>query len=390
MKPLKNYTAADIARYHNGEMSDAEMHALEKAALDDPFLSDALDGYVHTKTPAADVAFLKDALHQRTRKVVPMPRLFFRIAAMFILLAGFGGLAYYLTDKPDRNIAIRQEAAPKQAQPQPTADTVQKEATELIQPKNTAPEKQAPAQTHVTKTHVSKPVIARTKKEALPEEKSAGDVTFSNPHAAVPLTYSKERAAARLLPQNAFKAKVVDEHNNAVPYATVTDSLHQVVVNTDAAGTFSMAAPDSNVTVSVNAVGYQQQRQTLATGDSATTIMLQPANNALNEVVITAKKKPAANGNRVQLEAAKPVGGWNRFNTYVEENLQAAEDLHDLSEENEVVLSFDVDPAGNAIDIKVEKSLCPSCDTAAVQLIKQGAKWEKIKQTGKARARIRF
>lgn len=34
----------DIARYHKGELSPAEMHALEKAALDDPFLADALEG----------------------------------------------------------------------------------------------------------------------------------------------------------------------------------------------------------------------------------------------------------------------------------------------------------------------------------------------------------
>ena len=48
MLPKNNdiiYTAADIEKYHNGLMSSKERHALEKAALDDPFLADALEGY---------------------------------------------------------------------------------------------------------------------------------------------------------------------------------------------------------------------------------------------------------------------------------------------------------------------------------------------------------
>ena len=34
----------DIRRYHAGEMTPQEMHALEKKALSDPFLYDALEG----------------------------------------------------------------------------------------------------------------------------------------------------------------------------------------------------------------------------------------------------------------------------------------------------------------------------------------------------------
>jgi len=38
------YTRGDLQRYLSGKMSAAEMHLLEKAALDDPFLADALEG----------------------------------------------------------------------------------------------------------------------------------------------------------------------------------------------------------------------------------------------------------------------------------------------------------------------------------------------------------
>src|SRR5690242_1497638 len=39
-----HYTAADIQRYVQGKLSAREMHAMEKAALDDPFLADAMEG----------------------------------------------------------------------------------------------------------------------------------------------------------------------------------------------------------------------------------------------------------------------------------------------------------------------------------------------------------
>ena len=43
--PIKHFNAYDIERYHKGLLSPKERHDLEKAALDDPFLADALEGY---------------------------------------------------------------------------------------------------------------------------------------------------------------------------------------------------------------------------------------------------------------------------------------------------------------------------------------------------------
>jgi TonB family protein len=41
---ISQYSAADIQAYVQGKLSAAEMHAMEKAALDDPFLADAIEG----------------------------------------------------------------------------------------------------------------------------------------------------------------------------------------------------------------------------------------------------------------------------------------------------------------------------------------------------------
>jgi hypothetical protein len=41
---ITQFSAADIQRYVQGKLSAREMHAMEKAALDDPFLADAIEG----------------------------------------------------------------------------------------------------------------------------------------------------------------------------------------------------------------------------------------------------------------------------------------------------------------------------------------------------------
>ena len=39
------YTAGDIEQYLAGNLLPMQMHAMEKAALDDPFLAEAMEGY---------------------------------------------------------------------------------------------------------------------------------------------------------------------------------------------------------------------------------------------------------------------------------------------------------------------------------------------------------
>ena len=101
---IKSYTATDIEKYHKGLLSPREMHDLEKAALDDPFLADALEGYAVSGINAtADIAELKKRLSDRTeenRKVIPLAAPsrssfpWLRAAAMLVLVLGAAFLVY--------------------------------------------------------------------------------------------------------------------------------------------------------------------------------------------------------------------------------------------------------------------------------------------------------
>jgi hypothetical protein len=111
---IKQYNAADIHRYVEGKMTDPEMHAIEKAALEDPFLADAIDGYSEANAEhgitsieksVADLhrAFSERIKDEKKRKVVSLIGMKWwqaAAAAVIIITAGVLGYLSY-TDRAE-------------------------------------------------------------------------------------------------------------------------------------------------------------------------------------------------------------------------------------------------------------------------------------------------
>lgn len=118
-KNIPAFNAADIEKYHKGLLSNTERHALEKAALDDPFLADALEGYALPGLHAsADIVALKQQLANRVEegqaKVIPIgggkqssfPWL--RAAVAILIIGGAGLLANQFLFNNDKKENIAQ------------------------------------------------------------------------------------------------------------------------------------------------------------------------------------------------------------------------------------------------------------------------------------------
>ena len=101
---INTFTASDIERYHKGLMSPKERNALEKAALDDPLLADALEGYAQVADNMhEDLADLRKRLENRARKTLVVPvsdsktsYSWWKVAAMIVVIIGAGLLVYQL------------------------------------------------------------------------------------------------------------------------------------------------------------------------------------------------------------------------------------------------------------------------------------------------------
>ena len=145
------YTAADIEQYFAGKLSSQQMHELEKAALYDPFLAEAMEGYEGIKAAAWKNQLV--ALHEQVEakgtvaKVIPLHKTknnWWKAAAAILILGAGATLTFILSkDEPE------------------TEKTNQQIAQTITAEKDTVHEKEVP----VSVTKSINPTASNTKEE---------------------------------------------------------------------------------------------------------------------------------------------------------------------------------------------------------------------------------
>ena len=392
-----NYTAADFERYYAGKMTAAEMHALEKAAMDDPFLSDALDGYRHSSDAEKDLSAIQIKIEKRT-VVKPLSSSenksgfgWLKIAAAVIAL-GFAGYFLLKDDESSKpELATLDKKLP--------ADQLQKSTGTDSAYTATAP---SDALTDsVPSVVANRPVIQPNSNPANPEALSKvpdnkNDYkAITTDAATTPPVYAAEE---KVLEEDAKKesvdnnlrfekdkvrygnqmvtGQVVNEKGEPVPFATVKNKVS--TVNSDAEGKFKLPVTDSLSVASVSATGYDPKTMYNINPKQQQTIVLNSNQAQLNEVVVSsnavAKKKNLTKSvSTIALDA--PVGGRTQFNSYIAQNKQSCLADNGTVINGIVELSFKVNKAGKPVKVKVVKSLSASCDKEAIRLLTNGPAW---------------
>lgn len=423
----KTWTVADFARYHDGSMPSAERHALEKAALEDPFLDDALEGYAFASDPVADIAALTQKLQPKKEeaKIIwfkqrPVQQ-FLRVAAILIL---FGGLAWVLfpakkETNPAQIAAVTPAAADSNESKLAPAgqETVAPVIREEIIKESTGT---AAADKPLPKTEQAAPKVqdniapvmaehsaddesfARMEKMSSEKRMKAADeqrkdvaVTLSGKVAGV------ETKLARAA-QNQVQGTVVDAAGNAVPYATVQVGATNAVTTADENGNFQLNQPSTaeSVRVNVTAAGYETKNLALSNNVQNNQVVLNE-NKGLSEVVVTGygtekKKMPVA-------VPAQTVASFGNMRlqlvnaSLLNSSPAVQEDLNKLIAQyikadtsGKVVIRFNLDKKGKAIDLQVQNSLCNTCDAEVINLIQQLPALKKIRQNQEATAIFQF
>ncbi|MDP4215454.1 MAG: carboxypeptidase-like regulatory domain-containing protein [Bacteroidota bacterium] len=145
-----HFSTRDIQKYLAGELSAAEMHALERAAMEDPLLSDALEGMESDFADRGASGVLTDLQELETRLnhrvankkeavVVPLYRAaWWKIAAAILLVAGMSVLSYrYLFSGRDN--ANDKAGLAARTEPKPVPRTDSQAATATNAPPGTEP-----------------------------------------------------------------------------------------------------------------------------------------------------------------------------------------------------------------------------------------------------------
>ena len=435
------YSASDIAKYRKGELSAREMHDLEQAALDDPFLADAIEGFTQHPTLQQDF----DDLHQRLntkvadasrrRKIgsVPYP---YRIAlaATLILLLGIGyTFFYHYAGSPAKASA---KAATPQLAPEPAtvADngrkpepaTVPSNAPATIPANAPAPEPATVArnvptpaaqppgtaalrhrlpasatnQASTSKALTSNQVpIRRSDKDSTQALQSVSFIPPANQFQPVPdsLTLANlalEKKQYKAIPL-LYSGKVLDLQNHPLAGAflalngnngsgTVTDDQGQFML--------SLHPLDSTRQLTVSMIGYDRASlavNTLSTEDvKGNVIHLRPSTANLDEVVVvgygmhrkaTEVAAPSESDEKLDTlwNIAAPVIGRQAYLQYL--GVAKKKLGLDTTITGTETISFIVSRTGPLSSFKIEQSLSPAHDAGIIRLITDGPPWHLLR-----------
>jgi hypothetical protein len=414
-------------------MSRDEMHAFEKASVEDPFLADALEGYM-----ASDMAQAEEHLSEIRERVnakeedkekaivVAMPAKRFamwRVAAMVIVIAGAGLLVYKTmnngnklvnTDPGDPIGSIKKTQDPSSSvtAPAKTDSNTNQAAPGTSEGLSSTPTKQGPKPGSFTvdrgshKFEVQPGAVASAKTETADELAAAerkDTQLWTNSRALEEANKSKRAATnnanaptnysfSNTQRNNEIRGRVISPDNAPLVNANIRVENSSREILTDKAGNFTLDHADSVVNAVITSEGYAKSQVQLRSNTNNTVhldIQLKK-DPAFDEVVVTGINT-AKKIKETDTTSTKPEGGWLSFQEYVAQRLNKTVDTTGNNGRvisGHVEMEFFVDAAGRPRNFKVLNSTEPGLNQEAIEAVRQGPKWTKRKK--KTRIIIRF
>jgi TonB family protein len=386
---------------------------METRARSDEFLAEAIEGY--REFPDDDHQWHLDNIRERllrkkkkrTPVLIYLPRV---AAAVLVLVVAWWLLMPLLTPEDSMLARAEDERTTETSAPQEEAGQVMEDRADELPSENEdlavieQTESQAfpsentdagaPAQ---PEGQPAEPIASREASSSKSQQKGllpppATNVeTFAD--TAAPALSADEVAAGNAPAAFEVKGKVVDAESGEALIAAVVQVLgSNKGTVTDVDGSFTLPVPEKNARLLVSYTGYQNEEVTVSPG-SPVIVGLQPATDALSEVVVTGRKpitksKEIASASRVVTgDMPEPKGGWKKWERYLRRKLNYPEEARANGVKGDVVLRFVVGEDGKPSQITVVKSLGSGYDEEAIRLLQNGPKWEPA---GSATVSIRF
>jgi TonB family protein len=449
MDDLKN----DIEKYLRGELPAREMHALEKRALDDPFLADALEGAsgIDAHDFTQDAAQLRQALNTRVspKKTIPLWVWPARIAAGLLLIA-VATFVIIRLQAPEQEELLSYDAdedqpIEKQAtKPTPRTDSVPDSKTDYLALKDEAKEESTPAFKSPGRVTPAKPQSATARRsEAIQPEISQQAVEEEVPAVTEPLAEAdgvatkatppvasqpapearKLRYTTREEPELAQNNKVspasgviyvpaADSTTTSIPLivqgrVTADDGTGLPGVNvvikgsatgtvTDINGNYQVKLTDPGTTLVYSFIGMESKEVPID-NNPMLNVTLNPDAAELSEVVVVGygEGKDEDDKPLPTFDMAEPAGGRRAFKKYLADKMVYPQEALDNKIEGRVTVQFTVETSGQVSNFNIVKGLGYGCDDEVIRLIKEGPRWSPMKRDdepvkGRVRVRMRF
>jgi hypothetical protein len=401
------YSADDIRNYLDGRLSDPEMQALEKAALEDPFLADAIEGIEESRKQSVSfesgMTDLRSRLSERTRKNdrktgIKISFADWKIAASIIFVLGLTVFTYtFFINKKSSDLSVTTKKDAGSVAPSAMPENKKTDTTTIPSFQNLPVNSDADTTGNAliaTKDEEKNNYRKKSKPESgnkkIPDKKDSEIPAngYSEPNAdsaaertraaasvqndALPGLRAKrvqegrdEKASGlaispdKAISENYIRGVVVDEKGKPIPFAPVKFKGSKKGTFTDTSGFFKLYLrnPGPDASVFIEPPGYEPVLTALKPDSTVfNRIQMQPA--------VTSAK-----GEEV-IESYPKVTGWEAFITYINANKKIS--TSDSLLKGEEIISFIVHPDGKLSSFSVDKSISPSHDAEVLRLIRSG------------------
>ena len=374
-----------IRRYLAGELDDKTMHLLERQALEDPFLAEALDGFEgYAADQRLQLAELNRRLQQRVvgggrRRVIPM---FVRWAAAAVVFVVAGSTVLWLwKGSVNHEIAVLtphiDTLIPAEI-PAPSPVTSQnRERLPMQAPKadirtGRAADTSASALAPLAQADVAVAEAVPPQADTIvPDNSLAANNLFMKRKAlpsAVASNYVKAPISTGI---RVLKGRIMDaDADTGMTGAIMTMGAYGT--STDKDGNFTIERDDvpGKQELNVFAVGYESRNLSLGSKDNYLNIAIKKTGQSLDESMLKGRVAGVTSSPGTY-EAPQPQDGFDKFDQYLAGSLQyPAPKL-----KGKVRVSFMVQANGSLTDFKVLKNLRDDYDAEAIRAIKAGPQW---------------
>lgn len=367
----------DIERYLRGEMTAQEMHALEKEALRDPFLSDALEGAQNSNTDhfLFDLKELQSSVANRSGKrrpkMISMWNWSIGIAAGLLLVAVSG--IYLIGNLSDKQKALAEnvETVDPSALGNTSYDTI-----EIVMPRVRPAIASAHEPARIARVTTGSTIRRPSEIEV--------EANLTDP-ATIQIQRNREesRSSAMLsLNPKVIKGTVTSSEDGAVlPGVNVVVKGTNIGTITDAEGKYEITLNQPGQKLEFSFIGVKTI-EAETRNKSNVNVTLTPDYESLSEVVVTGKEIKQEDNKTFNL--AEPQGGKDAYTKYLQQKLVYPEQALKNQVEGRVTIQFTVDNNGNLSNFKVLSSLGFGCDDEAIRLVREGPAWSPSKKNDKA------
>jgi outer membrane biosynthesis protein TonB len=371
----------NLDNYIRGIRKGKEINRLEREAMRDPFLADALEGYDTVKgNHEKRMNELQKRITQQTHRPHNHIWLNRSIAASILLLMSIGAYLFYFNDysrhtenliaehKTENPVAAeKDEYSPLEVLEEEAAATITPPVMERIQTEIVS----EPIRTNdAMAEYESAEIVIKSEKEMA--VKQSPDISLVESKITVKDTSPVNNSSSLLA--NKVQGIITDMEGEPLIGATVSSpgTSNKTLTNMD--GYFEMSNLDTNK-IKVDYIGYESLNLPVDTSKPMLIAMKEDV-TSLSEVVVVgyaSKQKRSMTGSATIIEATNPV---ENFKNYVKRELRHPSDDACKEVKGKVKLSFAVNENGRPYNITVLKSLCPSADQEAIRLVEEGPDWE--------------